>query len=327
MKTAVAMVQAVLVFAAAGIAVSSAGFAQSYPNKPIRFIVPFAPGGTTDILARMVAQKLTDGFSQQVIVDNRGGAGGIIGSELAARAAPDGYTIAIGHVGTLAMNPTLYPKLPYDPLRDFAPVSLLAMMPNALVVPASFPAKSVKELIAMARARPKGILYGSAGSGSSNHLGVVYLELLANIKLTHVPYKGGGPAIVDLVAGNISAMMPGMLTVIPHVKSGRLRLLAVSTQKRLAIFPDVPTIAEAGVPGYEYTNWMGVVGPSATPRQIVARLNADIGKALQQPDLRARLAAEGGEPASSTPAELGAHIKAEIARWAPVIKASGARTD
>lgn len=326
MKLATAVVQAVLFLATTGHC-SSTGYAQSYPSKPIRFIVPFPPGGTTDILARMVAQKLSGTLGQQVVVDNRGGAGGIIGTELAARAAADGYTIAIGHVGTLAINPTLHSKLPYDPVKDFVPISLLAMMPNALVVPVSFPAKSVKDLIAMARAKPNDVLYGSGGSGSSNHLGIVYLELLASIKLRHVPYKGAAPAIADLIAGNISVMIPGVLPVMPHIKSGRLRLLAVSTRTRLPIFPDAPTIAEAGVPGYEFTNWIGVLGPAAMPREIVSRLNAQIANALSQRDLKERLAAEGGEPSSSAPAEFGAHIKAEIARWAPVIKASRARID
>jgi tripartite-type tricarboxylate transporter receptor subunit TctC len=313
-----------LVFAVVTLAGSSA-YAQSYPARPIRLIVPFAPGGTTDILARMVGQKLAISLGQQVVVDNRSGAGGIIGSELAARAAPDGYTLAIGHLGTLAINVTLQPKLPYDPVRDFAPVTLVAIMPNALVVSNTVAAKSVKEFIALARARPHEVMYGSAGNGSTTHLGMVYLSMLANVKLTHVPYKGAGPAIADLIAGNISAMVPGILPVMAHVKTGKLRLLAVTTLERLAIFPEVPTIAESGVPGYEFTNWIAVVGPAALPRPIVSRLNTEIATALAQPDLKERLALEGGEATASSPAELGARIKAEIARWAPVVRASGAR--
>jgi len=313
-----------LVFAAVTLAGSSA-YAQSYPARPIRLIVPFAPGGTTDILARMVGQKLAISLGQQVVVDNRSGAGGIIGSELAARAAPDGYTLAIGHLGTLAINVTLQPKLPYDPVRDFAPVTLVAIMPNALVVSNTVAAKSVKDFIALARARPHEVMYGSAGNGSTTHLGMVYLSMLANVKLTHVPYKGAGPAIADLIAGNISAMVPGILPVMGHVKTGKLRLLAVTTLERLAIFPEVPTIAESGVPGYEFTNWIAVVGPAALPRPIVSRLNTEIATALAQPDLKERLALEGGEATASSPAELGARIKAEIARWAPVVRASGAR--
>ena len=326
MKRALAVINAVLVFAA-GVLCHSTTYAQWYPNKPIRLIVPFAPGGTTDILARMVAQMLGGALAQNVIVDNRAGAGGLIGTELAGRAAADGYTIAIGHVGTLAINPTLYSKLPYDPVKDFAPISLIALMPNVLVVANALPVRSVKDFIAIARARPNDILYGSAGSGSTTHLGVVYLEMLANVKLRHIPYKGAGPAITELIGGNISAMIPGVLPVMPHIKSGRLRLLAVSTRSRLPIFPDVPTIAEAGVPGYEFTNWVSVVGPAGMPRAIVSRLNAEIAKALDQPDFKERLAVDGGEPSSSSSAELGAHIKAEIARWAAVVKASGARVE
>ena len=317
-------VSSALVFAAVAAAGSSAS-AQSYPARPIRLIVPFAPGGTTDILARMIGQKLASSLGQQVVVDNRSGAGGIIGSELAARAAPDGYTLAIGHVGTLAINVSLQPKLPYDPVRDFAPVTLVASMPNALVVSNTVAAKSVKDFIALARSRPDEVMYGSAGNGSTTHLGMVYLSMLAHVKLTHVPYKGAGPAIADLIAGNISAMVPGVLPVMTHVKTGRLRLLAVTTFKRLAVFPDVPTIAESGVPGYEFTNWIAVVGPAAMPRSIVSRLNTEIATALSQPDLKERVALEGGEATASSPSELGARIKAEIARWAPVVRASGAR--
>jgi tripartite-type tricarboxylate transporter receptor subunit TctC len=317
-------VSSALLLAAVAAAGSSA-YAQSYPARPIRLIVPFAPGGTTDILARMIGQKLASSLGQQVVVDNRSGAGGIIGSELAARAAPDGYTLAIGHVGTLAINVSLQPKLPYDPVRDFAPVTLVAIMPNALVVSNNVAAKSVKEFIALARSRPEEVMYGSAGNGSTTHLGMVYLSMLAHVKLTHVPYKGAGPAIADLIAGNISAMVPGILPVMTHVKTGKLRLLAVTTHNRLAIFPEIPTIAESGVPGYEFTNWIAVVGPAAMPRPIVSRLNAEIATALAQPDLKERLALDGGEATASSPPELGARIKAEIARWAPVVKASGAR--
>ncbi|RPI42609.1 MAG: tripartite tricarboxylate transporter substrate binding protein, partial [Betaproteobacteria bacterium] len=264
---------------------------------------------------------------QPVVVDNRGGAGGAIGTELAARAAADGYTIAIGHVGTLAVNPSLYPKLAYDPVRDLTPIGLLALMPNVLVVSNALQVKSARDFIAMARSRPNDILYGSAGRGSTTHLGVVYLEMLANLKLRHVPYKGAGPAITELIAGSISTMIPGLLPVMLHIKSGRLQLLAVSTRSRLPLFPDVPTIAEAGVPGYEFTNWIGVIGPAGVPSTTVSRLNAEIARALDQPDLKARLAMEGGEPATVSPAAFGAHIKAEIARWAPVVKASGARIE
>ncbi|MBI3043337.1 MAG: tripartite tricarboxylate transporter substrate binding protein [Betaproteobacteria bacterium] len=323
MNAIATVVRTLIVLASAGLCLSSN--AQPYPTKPIRFVVPFAPGGATDILARMVARRLTDTLGQQVIVDNRGGAAGRIGTEIVARAIPDGYTIAIGHVGTLAMNPTLFTNLSYDPLKDLTPISLIAMMPNALVVSKSLPVTSVKDLIAMARAKPNTILYGSGGNGSSNHLGIVYLELLAKIKLTHVSYKGGGPAIVDLIAGNISVMMPGLLPVAPHIKSGRIRLIAVSTRARLPIFPEVPTIAESGVSGYEYSNWMGVVGPAKIPPAIVRKLNEHLAEATAHPEFKTRLAVEGGDATNSSSAQFRTHIKEEIARWAPVVKASGPR--
>lgn len=327
MKTSAGLRAAVLTTAVLGVSLSAHSLAQAYPVKPIRVIVPFSPGGSTDIVPRIIAHKLSDTLGQQVVVDNRPGAAGLIGTELGVRAAPDGYTLVMGHVGTLAMNPTLYTKLPYDPIKDFAPVALTAMFPNGLVVHPSFPAKSVKEFLAIARAKPKHILYGSAGSGSSNHLGVVYLELLAKVSLTHVPYKGGSAAIIDLVAGQITMMMPGMPALMPHLKIGRLRLLGVSSAKRISMLPEVPTIAEAGVPGYDVTTWQGMLAPAATPRDIVARLNAEILKVLQQPDVKERLAAEGAEPGRMKPEQFAAHIKSEIARWAPVIKASGARQD
>jgi tripartite-type tricarboxylate transporter receptor subunit TctC len=301
--------------------------AQGYPTKPIRFIAPFPPGGSTDALARIVAQRLSEAWGQQVIVENRGGAGGTIGVELAARSAPDGYTIVMGHVGTFGANPTLYPKLPYDPIRDFAPITLLAMVPNGLVVHPSLPVRSVKELLAMARARPKQLLYGSGGSGSAGHLATVYFELLAKVDLVHIPYKGAGPAIIDLIAGQTSLVITGMPALMPHIKSGRLRPLAVGTAKRLAVMPELPTLAEAGVPGYEATQWYGILAPAAVPRDIVMKLHAEIVKTLQRTDVRERLAADGTEPVGNTPDEFGAHIKAEIARWAPVVKASGARPE
>jgi tripartite-type tricarboxylate transporter receptor subunit TctC len=301
--------------------------AQAYPSKPIRFIAPFPPGGSTDFLARIVALKMTESLGQQVIVENRGGAAGTIGVELAARAAPDGYTIVMGHIGTFGVNPTLYPKLPYDPIKGFAPITLLAMVPNAMVVHPSLPARSVREFLALARAKPKQLLYGSGGNGSAAHLAAAYFELLAKVELTHVPYKGTGPALIDLIAGQTSMMITGMPAVMPHLRSGKLRPLAVGTAKRLALMPELPTIAEAGVPGYEATQWYGVLAPAATPREIVMKLNAEMIKALARPDVRDKLAADGAIPVGDTPEEFGAHIKAEIARWAPVVRASGARPE
>ena len=315
---------AAMVLLAYGMGIATA---QNYPTKPIRLIAPFPPGGSTDLLARVMAQKLIEAWGQQVIVENRGGAGGTIGVELAARAPADGYTLVMGHIGTFGANPTLYPKLPYDPIKDFAPVTLLAMVPNAMVVHPALPVRTVKDVLAVARAKPGQMLYGSGGNGSAAHLAVVYFELLAKIKLTHIPYKGTGPAIVDLIAGQTSMMITGMAALMPHIKSGKLRPLAVGTAKRLAVLPDVPTINEAGVPGYEATQWYGILAPAATPRDIVLKLNAETVKALRQPDVRERLAADGTVPVGNTPEEFGAHIKTEIARWAPVVKASGARPD
>lgn len=306
---------------------TAAAAAQNYPVKPIRFIAPFPPGGSTDFLARLVALKMSDSLGQQVVVENRGGAGGTIGVEAAARSAPDGYTIVMGHIGTFGVNPTLYPKLPYDAIRDFAPITLLAMVPNGMVVHPALPARTVKEFLALARAKPKQLLYGSGGNGSAAHLAAAYFEYLAKIQLTHVPYKGTGPALIDLVAGQTSMMITGMPAVMPHVRSNRLRLIAVGTAKRLTQFPDLPTIGESGVPGYDATQWYGVLAPAGTPRAIVMKLNAEMSKALALPDVREKLAADGTLPVGNTPEEFGAHIKAEIARWAPVVKASGARPE
>jgi tripartite-type tricarboxylate transporter receptor subunit TctC len=301
--------------------------AQEYPVKPIRLVVPFTPGGSTDILARLVAQKLTEAFGKQVIVDNRPGAGGVIGVELVAKAAPDGYTLVMGHIGTFAVNPTLYPKLPYDAVRDFQPITLVAMVPNLLSVHPGLPAKSVQELIALARAKPGSLHFGSGGNGSAAHLAGEYFKLLTKTDLVHVPYKGTAPAVTDLIAGNIAMMITGVPPQLAHVKAGRLRPLAVASAKRLPLFPELPTIAEAGVPGYEATQWYGVLAPAQTPRPIVARLNAEIVKAVRSAEVRERLATEAAEPVGDRPEEFHAFIKKEIARWAPVIRASGAKPE
>jgi tripartite-type tricarboxylate transporter receptor subunit TctC len=312
---------------AAVLALASVAHAQNYPTKPIRFIAPFPPGGSTDLLARLISQKLSESVGQQVIVENRGGAGGTIGVELAGKAPPDGYTIVMGHVGTFGANPTLYPKLPYDANRDFAPITVLAIVPNGMVVHPSFPARTAKEFLAIARAKPREILYGSGGSGSATHLAIVYLELAAKIELVHIPYKGAGPAIIDLIAGQTSMTVTGMPALMPHIKSGKLRPIGVATAKRLAVLPEVPTIAESGVPGFEANQWYGVLTQAAVPRDIVMKLNAEIVKILARPDVKKRLADDGAEPVGNTPEQFAAHIKTEIARWAPVVKASGAKPD
>ena len=301
--------------------------AQEYPARSVRLIIPFAPGGSNDILGRLIAARLTETLGQQVVPDNRPGAGGSIGAEVAAKSPPDGYTIVIGHIGTLAVNPTLYRKLAYNPVSDFQPISLLAKVPNIMVVHPSVPAKSVKELIALARAQPGALVYGSGGNGGAGHLATEYFKLMAKVVITHVPYKGTGPAIVDLLSGQTQLVFAGVPGISAQVRAGRLRALGVSTTRRLAVFPDVPTIAEAGVPGYEATQWYGVLAPAGTPRPVVERLNREIVGVLKTKQMQDRLAADGSEPYASTPEEFAAYIKSEIARWAPVIKAAGIRVD
>ena len=301
--------------------------AANYPSKAVRFIAPFPPGGSTDLLARLVAQRLTEAWGQQVIVENRGGAGGTIGVELAARAAPDGYTIVMGHVGTFGFNPTLYPKLPYDAIKDFAPITVLATVPNGMAVHPSLPVKTARDFVALAKAKPGELLYASGGSGSASHLAGEYFKLLTKIDMVHVPYKGTGPAMISMISGQTTMTITGMVALMPHVKSGRLKLLGVATMKRLSILPEIPTINESGVPGYDANQWYGVLTQAAVPRDIVMKLNADIVKVLARADVKDRLAADGAEAVANTTEQFAAHIKAEIARWAPVVKASGAKPD
>lgn len=302
-------------------------WSQDYPTKPIRLIIPFAPGGTNDIYGRLIGARLSEALRQQVVIDNRPGAGGSIGADLAAKSPSDGYSLVIGHIGTLAVNPTLYPKLPYDPVKDFQPLSMLAKVANILVVHPSLPAKSVKELIALAKAKPRALVYGSGGIGGAGHLATEYFKMMAKINIVHVPYKGTGPALIDLLAGQTQLVFAGVPGIAPHVKAGKLRALGVSTVKRLAAFPLLATIDEAGVPGYEATQWYGVLAPTGTPQPIVAKLNGAIVSALETAQMRERLAADGSEPFGSTPAEFLDFIKKEIVRWAPVIKAAGMRAE
>jgi tripartite-type tricarboxylate transporter receptor subunit TctC len=316
----------VLLGALASIAVHDAA-AQDYPVKSVRLVIPFAPGGSNDILGRLIAARLGETLGQQVVADNRPGAGGSIGAELAAKAAPDGYTLVIGHIGTLAVNPTLYRKLGYNPVTDFQPISLIAKVPNIMVVHPSLPVKSVKDLIALAKGKPGALVYGSGGSGGAGHLATEYFKLMAKIELVHVPYKGTGPALIDLLAGQTQLVFAGVPGIVTHVRSGRLRPLGVSTVSRLAVFPDVPTIAEAGVPGYEATQWYGILAPAGTPRTVVDKLNREIVTGLKSKQLHERLVADGSEPFSSTPEEFASFIKMEIARWAPVIKTAGIRAE
>jgi tripartite-type tricarboxylate transporter receptor subunit TctC len=305
---------------------SQAATQDNYPTKPVRLVVPFTPGGSTDILARLVAKEITDTFGQQCIIDNRPGAGGTIGMEIAARSAPDGYTLVMGHIGTLAVNPALYTKLSYDPIRDFQPITLVAMIPNMMSVNPKIPAKTVKDIIALAQAKPGTLNYGSGGNGSAAHLATEYFKLMTKTDITHIPYKGTAPAVTDLIAGNISMMITGVPPQLAHVKSGRLRPIAVATAKRLPMFPDVPAINET-VKGYEATQWYGILAPAAVPKAYITRLNAAIVKALHSAEARERLATEAAEPVGNSPEEFGRFIRAEIARWAPVVKQSGARPD
>ena len=297
-------------------------FAADYPTRPIRLIVPFATGGGNDTIARVVGQKLSARLSQQVIVDNRAGAGGVIGAELAARAAPDGYTLFLGGVGSHAINPNLHERLPYDPIKDFAPISLLASAPLILVVHPSLPANSAQELIALARAKPGKLNYASNGNGSSSHLAAEMFASMTGIDIVHIPYKGLSPALTDLLGGQVQLMFSSVVAILPHVQSGKLRALAVSGAKRLSLMPDLPTIAEAGVPGYQTSSWYGILAPTGTPKDIVSRLNAEIVKTLAEPDVRKALAGEGADPVGNSPEEFAIYIQAEKDRLGKLIRNS-----
>ena len=301
--------------------------AQNYPARPLRLIVPTAPGGGTDFTGRLVAAKLSETMGQQVVVENRGGGGGSVGADNAAKATADGYTLLLGSIATHAVNPALYKKLPYDHLKDFAPVSLIGTVPNALVVHPSVPVKSMQEFITYAKANPGKINYGSSGVGSPPHLSMELLRSITGINLVHVPYKGAGPALADLLGGQVQAMCTSLAGLINFVKSGRVRALGVTTAKRNPQLPDVPTIVESGVPGYDVTIWYAVFAPVATPKAIVDKLNAEMVKALNSSEMKERMALQGMDPAPSTPAELTAFVKAESAKWAKVAKDSGATAE
>lgn len=298
-----------------------------YPTKPVRFLVGLAPGGGTDITARTVATRLSDVLGQQVIVENRPGSGGLIAADIAAKSAPDGYTLLLGSISYSAIFASLYKKLPYDPVKDFAPISLLATTPNVLCASLTFPPKSVSEFIAYAKANPGRVTYASSGNGSSLHLSMEYLKSLTGIDVVHVPYKGGSTTIPDLIAGQIQIMFNNLPTQVPFIKAGKVRALAVTTAKRNAQFPELPTMIEAGVPGFEVVVWYSMFAPAKTPSSIVAKLNTEVVKVLNMPDIRERLAQQGSDAAPTTPEQLAAFQKVEIAKWAKVVKASGARVD
>lgn len=303
------------------------GAAQTYPNRPIRFVVPFTPGGSADILARAVAQKMTDAFNQQVVIDNRGGSNGIIGTEIAAKSPPDGYTLVVGIPATFAINPGLYPKLPYDPTRDFTAVTLIASAQYLLLVSPAVPAKTVGELIALAKAKPGQLNYASTGSGSLPHLSMELFKSMAGVNIVHVPYRGAGPALVDLLSGQVQVMALGMVSAQVQVKAGKLRAIAITSPKRSSLMPEVPTVSESGLPGFDVTGWYGVFVPRGTPAAIVTQLQTQIARILRMPDVGARLATEGADVGGNSPEEFAAFVKTEHAKWAKVVKISGARAD
>jgi len=299
--------------------------AQTYPNRPVTLVVPFPPGGSTTIVARIVADRMAEALGQPIVVDNRGGAGGTIGTRAVAKSLPDGYTLLLGYTGTLAIGPTLYPNAGYDPRKDFAPIGLIGNAPNSLVVHPSFAPRSVQELIAYAKANPGAVNYGSAGVGTVSHVAGEYFATAADIKLTHVPYRGTGPALADLIGGHIPMAFAPIPATHGPVAQGQLRGLAVTSAKRSSLVPDMPTIAESGIPGFEASLFYGIVAPAGTPRVIIDKLNEALRAALASEDVRQRLATDGAEPTPSTPEEYADHIDRDETRWSAVVKASGAK--
>jgi len=305
---------------------TSALQAQPYPSKPVRVVVPAPGGGGTDIFARTIAHRLSERWGHQVLVDNRPGAGGIIGSDIVAKSPADGHTLLMAFTSHVT-NPSLQAKMPYDTLNDFAPISMVAVVPSVLVLHSAVPARSVKELIALAKAKPHALNYASAGSGSATHLSAVLFEAMAGVSMVHVPYKGGGPALNDLLGGQVSLMFGNMASTLPHIKSGRLHALAVTSARRTPAAPDLPTIAEAGLPGYEATAWFAMLAPARTPRAVIDKINAEVTAALRLADVKERLASQGADTVPSTPDELGQYIRTELAKWGKVIRESGAKAD
>ena len=306
---------------------ATAASAQSYPTKPIRLLVPFAPGGSSSIVARLAAEEMSKGLGQQIVIENKGGGGGNIAMQEAAHADPDGYTLIIGHIGSLAVNPYMYAKLPYDVDRDFAAVSLLAIVPAIFVVYHEVPAKDLREFVALAKSKPGELFYGSAGNGSAGHLAMEYLKQAAGIDLKHVPYKGTGPNVTDLIAGRTQAASAGTPPLMPHVKSGKLRVIAVGGAKRLHSIPEVQTVAEQGYPGFQTSQWYGLNAPAKTPKAIIDRLAAEAAKAAKSPLMLERLAVDDAEAVGSTPEEYAAFIKKEQERWSKVVRTANIKAD
>jgi tripartite-type tricarboxylate transporter receptor subunit TctC len=301
--------------------------AQSYPTKPIRWVVPFPPGGGTDITTRTVTSKLAEALGQQIVIDNRPGSGGTIGLAIAAKLPPDGYHVSTGQLANMGIAPALYPKLPYDSTKDFAPISQVASAVLVLVSHPSFPARTVKDLIAMARAKPGAITYGSPGNGTSGHLSVEMIRVAGKLDMVHVPYKGAAPALTDLLGGQITIYFSSIPPSVALIKSGRLKALGTSGAKRAAALPDVPTVAESGIPGFSVDNWYGVVGPAGMPKEAIARLNAELVKVLASPDLRERFIADGSEAISSTPEQFAAFIRDEVQKWGKVVREAKVKVD
>ena len=326
-QTALRWVAAPVAFGLLGLSLAFQSPAQSWPARPIKLVVPFPPGGTTDIMGRLVALKLTDQLSQPVVVENRGGANGNIGSEAVAKSAADGYMLIVSGVGSHGINQTLYKNIPFDVVKDFTHIAMVAKGPNTLVVNPSFAARDLKELVALAKVRPGALSYASSGSGSSNHLSMEMLKARAGLFITHIPYRGGAPAITDVMANVLPMMFINFDAALPYVKAARLRAIAMTGTQRSAQLPDVPTVAEAGYPGFAAESWTGISGPAGLPRDVVMRINAELLKVLALTDVRERLTTLGLEPVGGTPEEMTVFVAAEVAKWGKVITAAGAKVD
>jgi tripartite-type tricarboxylate transporter receptor subunit TctC len=314
-------------FAAAALALSGIAFAQPWPSKPIKIIVPYPPGGTSDILARSVGQKLTETLGQVVVVENKPGATGNIGADFVAKSPPDGYTLLLADIGSLAISPSVTTSLPFDPVKDFAPVVMVAYSPHLLALNPSVPVSSVRELVALLKAKPDSLNFAVSGVGGANHLAGIDFAARTGVKWTYVPYKGGSQAITDLMAGHAQVMFNGMLATYPAVKDGKLKAIAISSAKRFAAAPDIPTVAESGVPGFETGSWQGIVAPAGTPPEVVKKLHASVTAILATPEMKEKLSAAGAEVRPQSPEQFGAFIRDEKARWAKVVKESGAKFD
>jgi tripartite-type tricarboxylate transporter receptor subunit TctC len=327
MKEEQTMSHRILIAVAIAAATILPASAQNFPSRPVRFIVPFAPGGNTDVQGRLIALKLTEKWNQQVVVDNRAGAGGTLGVEMLAKAPADGYTIALASFGNILVGPSLFPKLPYDPLKDLTPVVLVSQPPGLLVVNPGLPVKNVGELVAYGKANPGKLNYGSAGNGTWNHLFAEHFKALAGIQMTHIPYKGANPAVTDVMGGQIQLAFAPFPSAVPQIKSGRLRVLGVTSAQRSPVLPEVPTVAESGLPGYSAASWFAVLGPAKMPQNVVTIVNRDTNAVLAQPEVKAAFAADGTEPAGGTPEQLRESMRSGIAQWGKLVRESGMHTN